>query len=98
MLDESKMYWDAKRMLLTQHGLHSCFVPDSSTAEKNRIQKILQDANLKLTTYISDIFGVSGRALIESVINGEILEADDVGHALRSFIYLLLKNNWRKWS
>ena len=50
----------------------------NATAERNRIHKILQDANLKLTTYISDIFGVSGRALLESVINGEVLEADEV--------------------
>ncbi|GAC44228.1 transposase and inactivated derivative, partial [Paenibacillus popilliae ATCC 14706] len=31
------------------------------TAEKNRIHKILQDGNIKLTTYLSDVFGVSGR-------------------------------------
>lgn len=34
------------------------------TAEKNRIHKFLQDANIKLTTYITDIFGVSGRNLL----------------------------------
>lgn len=33
---------------------------------------------MKLTTYISDIFGTSGRALLESVINGEVLDADEV--------------------
>src|SRR5690606_14062092 len=31
-----------------------------ATAEKNRIHKILQDANIKLTTYVSDVFGASG--------------------------------------
>ena len=31
------------------------------TQEKNRIHKILQDANIKLTSVLSDIFGVSGR-------------------------------------
>ncbi|OKP96843.1 IS110 family transposase [Paenibacillus sp. P46E] len=49
-----------------------------ATAEKNRVHKILQDANLKLTTYISDIFGISGRALLESVINGEVLVAEEI--------------------
>ncbi|MBA9085581.1 transposase [Fontibacillus solani] len=55
-----------------------------ATAEKNRIHKILQDANLKLTTYISDIFGTSGRALLESVINGEVLDADEVKEKVKT--------------
>lgn len=49
-----------------------------ATAEKNRIHKILQDANIKLTTYVSDVFGVSGRALLESIVNGEVLSPDQV--------------------
>ncbi|MCJ7842491.1 IS110 family transposase [Lederbergia sp. NSJ-179] len=49
-----------------------------ATSEKNRIHKILQDANIKLSTYVSDVFGVSGRALLESVLNGEVLEVDQV--------------------
>ncbi|SDF66585.1 hypothetical protein SAMN04488542_114128, partial [Fontibacillus panacisegetis] len=55
-----------------------------ATAEKNRIHKILQDANLKLTTYISDIFGTSGRALLESVNNGEVLDADEVKEKVKT--------------
>lgn len=50
----------------------------NTTQEKNRIHKILQDANLKLTTFISDIFGVSGRALLESIINGEVLDKKQI--------------------
>lgn len=49
-----------------------------ATAEKNRIHKILQDANIKISTYVSDVFGVSGRALLESLLNGEKLEVDQV--------------------
>lgn len=49
-----------------------------ATAEKNRIHKILQDANVKLTTYVSDVFGASGKALLESVVNGEVLTAEQV--------------------
>lgn len=51
---------------------------NDATAEKNRIHKILQDGNIKLTTYLSDVFGVSGRALLESVMNGVVLESEDV--------------------
>lgn len=51
---------------------------NDATAEKNRIHKILQDGNIKMTTYITDIFGVSGRALLESLINGEVLETEQL--------------------
>lgn len=37
----------------------------------NRIQKTLEDANLKITGLISDVVGVSGRAILESIIAGE---------------------------
>lgn len=50
----------------------------NTTAEKNRIHKILQDANIKLSTYVSDVFGVSGRALLETILDGVVLEIDDV--------------------
>jgi transposase len=33
------------------------------SSEKNRVHKTLQDANVKLTSAVSNIFGVSGRAL-----------------------------------
>ncbi|MCA0754198.1 IS110 family transposase [Paenibacillus sp. N4] len=55
-----------------------------ATAEKNRVHKILQDANVKLTTYISEIFGASGRALLESIINGEVLDADKVREKVKT--------------
>lgn len=55
-----------------------------ATAEKNRIHKILQDGNIKMTTYISDIFGVSGRALLESLVNGEVLEVEQVQQMVKT--------------
>ncbi|MTW88406.1 IS110 family transposase, partial [Virgibacillus dakarensis] len=36
------------------------------TAEQNRIHKILQDANIKLTSVLSNIFGQSGRQILEA--------------------------------
>jgi transposase len=41
------------------------------TAEKARCEKLLEDAHLKLSSVISDIHGVSGRAMLEAVIAGE---------------------------
>lgn len=37
----------------------------------NRLHKVLEDANLKLGTVVSDIVGVSGRAMLRAVIAGE---------------------------
>lgn len=37
----------------------------------NRIQKVLEDANIKLASAISDVLGKSGRAILEAIIAGE---------------------------
>jgi transposase len=37
----------------------------------NRLHKVLEDANLKLGSYITDITGVTGRAILEALIAGE---------------------------
>ena len=49
-----------------------------ASAEKNRIHKILQDANIKLTTDISDIFGDTGRKLIEKIIEGKEITNEEL--------------------
>lgn len=41
------------------------------TAEKNRVDKLLEDACIKLSLVASDIFGVSGRAMLDALIAGE---------------------------
>ena len=48
------------------------------TSEKNRIHKILQDANIKLTSCLTDLFGASGRNLIEALINGEAIDSSNI--------------------
>ncbi|WP_117161079.1 IS110 family transposase [Paraliobacillus sp. X-1268] len=48
------------------------------TTERNRIHKILQDANIKLTSVFSDIFGKSGRRILEKIMNGEKIELNDL--------------------
>jgi transposase len=37
----------------------------------NRIQKVLEDANIKLASVATDILGVSGRAMLAAMIRGE---------------------------
>ena len=40
-------------------------------SEKNRVEKLLEDACIKLSVVASDIFGVSGRAMMAAMIAGE---------------------------
>jgi transposase len=44
---------------------------NTRTAEKNRVEKLLEDAQIKLSVVASDIFGVSGRDMMTALINGE---------------------------
>ncbi len=39
--------------------------------EKNRVEKLLEDAQIKLSVVASDIFGVSGRAMLDALIAGQ---------------------------
>src|SRR5437899_8154329 len=39
--------------------------------EANRLQKTLEGANLKLAAVASDVVGVSGRAMLAAVLDGE---------------------------
>ncbi len=41
------------------------------SAAANRIQKVLEDANIKLASVASDVLGVSGRDMLEALIAGE---------------------------
>ena len=41
------------------------------TREKQRAEKLLEDAQIKLSSVISDIFGKSGRAMLDALIAGQ---------------------------
>ena len=40
------------------------------TASVNRVHKVLEDAGIKIGTFASDVFGVSGRAMMRALIAG----------------------------
>ncbi len=50
-------------------------------AEKNRVQKILEDANIKLSSVVSDTFGVSATAIIEALLKEELTIEEMTGLA-----------------
>jgi transposase len=56
------------------------------TAEKNRIQKYLEACNIKLGTVISDVFGVSGRNLLQRLVKQGYIDAKDVDECVHGKI------------
>lgn len=44
---------------------------DECSRTRNRIQKVLEDANVKLSSVASDVVGVSGRLMLEAIISGQ---------------------------
>jgi transposase len=44
-----------------------------ATSEKNRIHKVLKKYNIRIDSYMSDLFSVSGRAILEALIGGEVI-------------------------
>jgi transposase len=48
----------------------ACLVADRATVV-NRLHKVLEWVNLKLTSVLTDIIGVSGRAILQQLLEGE---------------------------
>lgn len=44
---------------------------ENRTAERNRLLKLLETANIKLASVASDVFGVSGMAMLRAIVAGE---------------------------
>src|SRR5438874_1060260 len=39
---------------------------------RNRVHRVLEDANIKLSSIVSDLFGVSGRLMLEAIVRGKV--------------------------
>jgi transposase len=50
---------------------HRTKLSDQHTAVVNRLHKVLEDGNIKVSTVISDIMGVSGRRMLRALASGE---------------------------
>jgi transposase len=60
----------AQRELRDLTRTRAC-LEDDRTRMSNRIHKVLEDANIKLSAVASDVLGVSGRAMLYKLIEGE---------------------------
>jgi transposase len=61
-------------------------VVQTLTSEKNRIQKALESSNIKLGTVISDIFGVSGRNLLERLMEQGYVEEKEISACVKGTV------------
>lgn len=52
------------------------------TQVKNEIHNLLQRANIKLTSYLSDIFSKTGQALLNLFINGETIDGNTISSCI----------------
>lgn len=50
---------------------HRAKLVSEKASVANRIQKVLEDANIKLASVATDILGVSGRKMLEAMVEGE---------------------------
>jgi transposase len=44
---------------------------EDRTRYRQRVEKILEDAQIKLSSVVSDLFGVSGRAMLDALVAGQ---------------------------
>jgi transposase len=42
-----------------------------ATRERNRVQKVLEQVNVKIGNVLSDVFGVSGQSMLLALLNAE---------------------------
>jgi len=64
----------------------------SITSEKQRVEKILEDANIKLSSIASNTFGASGKRIIEELMKGE-LKAEEM--AFFGFSFVMPHYSWQ---
>jgi transposase len=53
------------------HTRYRRHLTQARTAEKQRVEKLLEDGHLKLSSVISDIHGVSGRDMLDALVAGQ---------------------------
>lgn len=54
---------------------------ETQTAERNRLLKLLETANIKLASVATDVFGVSGRLMLKALVKGEASPQEMAGLA-----------------
>ena len=51
-------------------------IVQSRTSERNRLQRLLETASIKLASVMTDVFGVSGRAMLDAIVKEGYVPAE----------------------
>ncbi len=62
--------------------------------EVNRLERVLQDAGIKLSSVATDILGVSGRAILDALVAGQTDPQSLAGLAMMSLRRKLNSSRW----
>lgn len=73
LIKPSRIFHQEERSLRTLTRLRASFVEDKTRC-KNRMHKGLQSCHIKLSAALKDIFGKSGRIIINGLLDGEPVE------------------------
>ena len=46
-------------------------VLSNAASERNRVQKVLEEANVKIGSVLTDVFGVSGQLMLDALLEGK---------------------------
>ena len=65
-------------------------------AERNRVQKILEDANVKIGNVLTDVFGVSGQSMLEALVENKLNPAE-IAELAHSRLRLKIRKSWTRW-
>jgi len=74
---------------------HRTQLVEEKTRTSNRIEKVLEDANIKLGSVASEVMGVSGRAMIQALLEGE-KDSVEIADLARDGAYEARFRNFRK--
>ena len=67
------------------------------TRHKNRIHKTLQDANIKLSSVATDVFGVSGKAMIMALLEEDEPSPDEIKSMTKGKLRNKIGFSSRQW-
>jgi transposase len=67
----SKPFRDLRDLLRYRRGL-----VEAASTERNRLLKVLETAGIKLSSVVTDVFGVSGRLMLRALLRGESTPED----------------------
>jgi transposase len=69
-------YVEGQNLVIERRGIDGRKLVESRATERNRLLKLLETANIKLASVVTDVFGVSGRLMLRALVEGRATPAE----------------------